>query len=60
MLILVRRPYSRLDRVRISHPDGDVWVKILSVEGYRVKLGIDAPASVHILRGELVEESREA
>lgn len=52
MLILVRK----LDqRIRISHPDGDVWLQIVSVERDRVKLGFTAPPSVAIRREELVD-----
>lgn len=31
----------------------DVVVSILQVAGNRVRIGIDAPESVHIIRGEL-------
>ena len=33
---------------------GNVTIRILSVEGERVKIGIDAPRSVQVLREELV------
>lgn len=33
---------------------GNVIVRILSVDGERVKIGIDAPRSVQVLREELV------
>jgi carbon storage regulator CsrA len=33
---------------------GNVTVRILSVDGERVKIGIDAPRSVQVLREELV------
>jgi carbon storage regulator len=35
---------------------GDVTVRVLSIEGERVKLGIDAPRSISVLREELIEE----
>jgi carbon storage regulator len=35
---------------------GDVVVRVLSIEGERVKLGIDAPRSISVLREELIEE----
>ncbi len=35
--------------------DGNIVVKILSIEGGRVKLGIDAPKDVQILRDELTK-----
>jgi carbon storage regulator len=36
--------------------DGSVVVRVLAIEGERVKLGIDAPRSITVLREELVEE----
>lgn len=36
--------------------DGGITVVVTRVVGNRVTLGIDAPASVHVLRGELAEE----
>ncbi len=36
--------------------NGDTVVRVLSIDGDRVKLGIDAPRSVHVLREELLEE----
>jgi carbon storage regulator CsrA len=33
---------------------GNVTIRILSVDGERVKIGIDAPRSVQVLREELV------
>jgi carbon storage regulator len=36
--------------------DGQTIVRVLSVDGERVKLGIDAPAHIAILREELVKE----
>ena len=39
---------------------GNVIVRILSVEGERVKIGIDAPRSVQVLREELVLRDRQA
>lgn len=50
MLILTRKPEQG---IVIS---GDVTVRILSIEGERVKIGIDAPRSVTVLREELVQE----
>ncbi len=48
MLVLTRQP---TDAITI---DGDIEVKILSVRGNRVQLGIVAPASVEIVRSELL------
>lgn len=36
--------------------DGQTIVRVLSIEGERVKLGIDAPRSISVLREELVRE----
>jgi carbon storage regulator CsrA len=33
--------------------EGDIWVKVLSVDRDRVKLGITAPGSVKVMRQEL-------
>ena len=54
MLVLARK----LDEA-ITIGD-DIVVKIVSVEKGVVKLGIDAPASVTILRNELLEDVKEA
>ena len=55
MLVLSRKPG---EKVVI---DGGITITVVEVIGGRVKLGIEAPADVVILRGELVagrEESR--
>ena len=49
MLILQRKPG---EAVRIGD---DVTVSILSVENGRVRIAIDAPTSIPILRSELIE-----
>jgi len=49
VLILQRKPG---EAVRIGD---DVTVSILSVENGRVRIAIDAPTSIPILRSELVE-----
>ncbi len=36
--------------------DGNVVVRVLSVEGERVKIGIEAPRSIGVLREELLIE----
>jgi carbon storage regulator CsrA len=48
MLVLSRKPGE-------SIAIGDVLVKVLRVEGNRVKLGFVAPAEVHIKRTELLD-----
>ncbi len=36
--------------------DGETTVRVLSIDGDRVKLGIDAPARIGVLREELIHE----
>lgn len=36
--------------------DGQVVVRVLAVEGDRVKIGVDAPRSISVLRHELLTE----
>lgn len=36
--------------------NSDVIVRVLSIDGERVKIGIDAPRSISVLREELLEE----
>jgi carbon storage regulator len=50
MLILVRKAQQGI------WIEGDIWVRVLSVERDRVKLGIDAPAGVRVMRQELFSE----
>ncbi len=52
MLILTRRSNERI------HIGDDVVLVVLSIENNRVKLGIDAPSEVAILREEIVGDSR--
>jgi carbon storage regulator len=54
MLILVRKVQQSF------WIEGDIWVKVLSVERDRVKLGITAPGKVKVMRQELIEEGRDA
>ena len=49
MLVLTRRPG---ESIRIGD---NVYVTILEVDGSKVRIGIDAPSSVQILRSELEE-----
>lgn len=51
MLILARKTGERI-RIRVA--DADVWVQVTEVTGGRVRLGIEAPASAHIVREELL------
>jgi carbon storage regulator len=49
MLILVRKAQQGI------WIEGDIWVRVLSVERDRVKLGITAPGNVRVMRQELTE-----
>lgn len=51
MLILVRKVQQAF------WIEGDIWVKVLSVERDRVKLGITAPGQIKVMRQELLDES---
>lgn len=51
MLVLSRKA---LQSVVIGQ---DVKITVIRVEGNQVRIGIEAPGDVRILRGELVEES---
>lgn len=52
MLVLSRKVG---ERIRIA---GDIIVVITAIRGDRIKIGIDAPKSVLVLRGELRETPR--
>jgi carbon storage regulator len=49
MLVLSRKVG---ERIRIS---GDIVVVVTAIQGDRIKIGIEAPKSVRVLRGELRE-----
>lgn len=48
MLVISRRPGERL---RIGP---NVWVTVLSQQGSKIRLGIEAPADVEVMRQELI------
>lgn len=51
MLILTRHPS---EEIYIEDADGNlIRVAVLGVSGNQVRLGIDAPANVHIARSEI-------
>ncbi len=50
MLILSRRAGDSL------MIDGGVRIVVLGVEGTSVRLGIDAPADVRVMRGEILKQ----
>jgi carbon storage regulator len=47
MLILVRKAQEGI------WIEGDIWVRVLSVDRDRVKLGITAPGNVKVMREEI-------
>ena len=49
MLVLSRRP---LEKIMIGP---DIVVQVISIEGGRVRIAIDAPQSVKIMREEIME-----
>lgn len=53
MLVLARKKGETI------HLGGGITVKVLDISGSTVRLGIDAPKSVDIVRGELLEQVTE-
>ena len=54
MLVLSRKPEQSL------HLGEDIIVTVLGIDGDRVKLGIDAPRTVSVLRHEVFEQIQSA
>ena len=53
MLVLTRREG---DTVILETSDGPITVSIEQNKGHQIRVGIEAPKSVRILRGELKEQ----
>ncbi len=51
---------SRKENQRIVFPNIGVSVEILRIEGNRVRVGVDAPRELRILRGELTDDQEMA
>lgn len=51
MLVLTRKP---AETIRIGD---DIVIKVIKTGKGTVRIGIEAPANVRVMRGELVEES---
>ncbi|MEZ6059064.1 MAG: carbon storage regulator [Planctomycetaceae bacterium] len=51
MLVLTRKP---AETIRIGN---DIVIKVIKTARGAVKIGIDAPQDVRVVRGELLEES---
>ncbi|MBD7909606.1 carbon storage regulator CsrA [Sporosarcina gallistercoris] len=54
MLVLSRKPN---ETIRIGE---DIEIRIIEVKGDTIRIGIEAPKSVDILRGELVQSISES
>lgn len=54
MLVLSRK------KSEVLHVGNDIRVIVVEVRGNKVRLAVDAPKSVPILRGELLEQARAA
>ena len=52
MLVLTRK---QNEEIQIGH---DIVIKVISTGSGKVKIGIDAPAEVRVLRGELDETTK--
>ncbi len=55
MLVLSRRLNEK-----IVLPDLNITIKVVALERGRVRIGIEAPADVVVMRQELLEESQAA
>ena len=53
MLVLTRKPG---EKIRIGD---EIVLTVIEIKGNRIKLGIDAPTDVSIVRGELCDWSAE-
>jgi carbon storage regulator len=52
MLLIDRGEY---ERIRIGD---DIWITVVRVKGNQVRLGIDCPKRIPIIREELLREAR--
>jgi carbon storage regulator len=55
MLVVSRKP---LEKIRLRIGDVVVWVQVVDAGRDKVRLGIEAPREVEILREELLSESQ--
>ena len=56
MLTLTRKEGQEI-ALSINTGEGRITIKVARLQGNRVRLAIDAPAAVKILRGELIEDA---
>ena len=57
MLVLRRKENETIHMGEYGSPTYPIIVHILAVEGDRVKVGIEAPTSINVVRGELLTEA---
>lgn len=50
MLVLSRKPMQRI------HIGDSVVITLIEIRGNKVRIGIDAPKDIHVLRGELQDK----
>jgi carbon storage regulator len=55
MLVLSRREG---EAIILETSDGTITVRLTEYNGSQTRVGVDAPASVRVLREELLEESQ--
>jgi carbon storage regulator len=55
MLVLTRK---RDEQIILNLPEQTIRIRVVAVEGNRVRIGIEAPRDVHITREELVPEAQ--
>jgi carbon storage regulator CsrA len=53
-LAITRRPGDSFVLIDANDPESFVLVKVTAVVGFQVKVSIDAPKNVHILRREIL------
>lgn len=60
MLVLTRKKRPGQDSIVISHPAGDILIKICNIDRDRVSVGIMAHDDVHVRRLELLSDAEQA
>ena len=56
MLVLSRRTNQK---IVLNTTDGPIKLTVVRIGGGQVRLGIEAPAEVHVVRSELIEADRQ-
>ena len=55
MLVLTRRLHEK-----IVLPDLNITIQVVAVKGDRVRIGIEAPPDIHVMREELLQDQSKA